>query len=214
MKKFVVALFAVFLLALAPSSARAANLPPEIIIELQRNAIVCERVFSTFGLDLRHLTQTDLTGDGLPDYVLSSRGFLCNGQHNEFKNIRGDNYYFFIATPGGGYLRQELDVRAYNMRIDPGMNPPYVHFTVACARHRGTGNFGETRVRWQRDHMDVRGREMGCGGRIDRDNDGPVHPPVPRPQPPAAEDDTPPAQSFFHLEPLPPGVIDRVTPLQ
>lgn len=213
MKKVIAALLTVFMLAFAPQPARATNLPPEIIIELQRNAIVCERVFSKFGLDLRHLTHTDLTGDGVPDYVLSSRGFLCNGAHNEFKNIRGDNYYFFIATPGGGYMRQELDIRAYNMRIDAGMKPPYIYFTVACPHRRGTGNFGETRVRWQRNHMDVRGRNMGCGDRVDHDNGAPVRPPAPRP-PVTENNDNPSPQGIFGLEPLPSGVIDRVTPVQ
>jgi hypothetical protein len=214
MKKAIAALFFILLCAALPAlQARAANLPPEIIVELQRNATVCERVFSKFGLDLRHLTHTDITGDGLPDYILSSRGFLCNGTHNEFKNIRGDNYYFFIAMPGGGYLRQELDIRAYNMRIDAGMKPPYIYFTVACTRRPGTGNFGETRVRWQRDHMDVRGRDMGCGGRIDHDDGVPVRPPVPRP-PINDNEETPPPQGIFGLEPLPPGVIGGVTPVQ
>ena len=146
----------------APVTISGVTIPGEVVGEMQKHAIACERVFSKFSLDLKYLTQMDISGDGKTDYILSSRGFLCNGQHNEFKNVKGDNYYFFVARADGTYLQQNLDELAYEMKIENGFRPPYITFTTRCSRHPDALNYGELRVRWENDRIDIRGKNSPC----------------------------------------------------
>lgn len=203
------ALLLFFIFASASLPAQARDLPREVIAELQNHALTCERISTRFSFDLNYLTQTDITGDGIADYIVSSRGFLCDNMHNQFSSRSGNKYYAFIAT-AGGYARYEINGRAYNLRIDNRVHPPYLYFTVPCgARYYGATPYGETRMRWDGRRIDVHGRSIGC-----RSHAHPVTPVPPRPQPPRPTPETPPsADGFFRMEELPPGVLDGPAPI-
>ncbi|MBU0800849.1 MAG: hypothetical protein KKA05_07565 [Alphaproteobacteria bacterium] len=140
------------------------TIPGEVVTQLQKGAEHCSRFFGTFNFDIKHLTLIDLNDDKRTDYILSSKGFLCSDKRGINTGIEGDSYYFFVSSgPNGALQLFDLDIKAFEMKIEQDDRPPSISLTTPCTKSKAVlRNYGQTIVRWRKDEMDITGRNIGC----------------------------------------------------
>lgn len=166
------ALLLLFILA-APAARAQTPLPPEVVAELQKAADICHKRGQNFGYDNTFLTHTDVTVDGLPDYIISSGGYLCDNTTFAFDSKLGNTYHIFQAMADGRYIQHTPSFRAYDYKIDERGDETTLKFTVACDQTLKNQRKGETRMKW--DHSDnnfeIRARDLGCAKKKKKDDD-------------------------------------------
>lgn len=141
------------------------TIPAEAVALLQNAASHCENYFGQFSFDTKHLTIIDLNSDTKPDYILSTKGYICTDPRATYRGASGEHYYFLISSGPNQQLQLFPDnVRAYDMRIAHyHARYPVVVLTTPCTPTRKIlKNYGETHLRWRRDHMAVILRNHFC----------------------------------------------------
>lgn len=166
--------FAAVLLILASAQARAQTpLPPEVIAELQKAAAICHARGQNFGYDNSFLTHTDVTVDGLDDYIITSAGYLCDNTTFAFDNKLGHTYHIFHALADGRYTQHTPSFRAYDLKIDNRGDETTLKFKVACDQTLKNPRKGETRLKWEdgSQNFEIRARDLGCSHKKKKKHD-------------------------------------------
>jgi hypothetical protein len=175
MLKILTAIIAILILP-APSHAQV-GIPSQIILEMQGPATACQSLGKVFSYDMRYLIKQDITADSLPDYIISSAGYLCDNDHKMFADPLGDTYQIYRAGTDGLYTRYTPGFRAYELTLEPRNERRVLNFRVACDPALKSERRGITRLEWEHDEgtFTVHQRELGCSAkkkRRDREDKG------------------------------------------
>lgn len=170
-------LIAITFMLFAPLAHAHVPLPPEIILEWQNAAVTCQSRGQTFSYDMRYLVTQDVTTDSLPDYIISTAGYMCDNDHAAFNDPLGHTYHIFRAGADGRYTRYTPQFRAYELTIEPRSDRRFLNFRVACDPSLKSDRRGVTRLEWEYDEATfaIHHREIGCSTKKrnrDRDDDG------------------------------------------
>lgn len=83
------------------------------------------------------VTVVDVTGDGVPDYILDEAAFNCDGGASLFSSSGGASVSVFIGTPAGGAFKA-FEHGAFAVKLDQRARPARVYLAVAgplCGQH-------------------------------------------------------------------------------
>jgi hypothetical protein len=75
------------------------------------------------------LLVADLTGDGLPDYVIDQASFSCEGAASLFSGSGGSQISAYVGTPDGQAF-QAFSSGSFGVKIDKEDKPARLHLVV------------------------------------------------------------------------------------
>ncbi len=89
------------LLLLSLAAPALSQTPPEIEAVTAQNFAACREAGGTPSTTPGYLTETELNGDGAPDYVMNLDGLTCENAYSYFCGSAGCPVNIWISGPGG-----------------------------------------------------------------------------------------------------------------
>ena len=75
------------------------------------------------------LVIADLTGDGLPDFVINQGAFICDGAASLFSGSGGSQMSAYVGTPDGQAF-QAFSSGSFDVKVDKAVNPAKLQVVV------------------------------------------------------------------------------------
>jgi hypothetical protein len=100
--KIVMLALGVLLLPVAAFAQPPRNLPPNAQAALEESVKACDKKV-TFKTGF--VTEKDINGDGIKDYILDYGAFLCGEDEGYFCGSAGCQTQVFASLPKGGYVK-------------------------------------------------------------------------------------------------------------
>lgn len=124
------AVCAAWLLCVGAVDAQAPKkLPSAVQKEVGEMAKMCREVGGKPAKSPELLTVADLTGDGVPDYVIDQAGFRCDGAASLFSSAGGSQVSAYVGTADGQAF-QAFSTAAFGVQIDQGSRPARLQVIV------------------------------------------------------------------------------------
>lgn len=105
------------------------KLPVAVQKELADMAKTCREVGGKPMKSPDLLLVADLTGDGLPDYVIDQGGFNCEGAASLFSGSGGSQMSAYVGTPDGQAF-QAFASGSFGVKLDKEAKPTKLHVVV------------------------------------------------------------------------------------
>jgi hypothetical protein len=116
------------LLSLAQAHAED-KLPAAVKNELSKLATFCRSAGGTPINSPELLATTDLTGDGLSDYVIDEGAFVCRDAYSIFGGTAGSMVSVYVSTNNGEALKA-FEVRKHEIALDKSVHPTKLSLSV------------------------------------------------------------------------------------
>lgn len=119
-----------FLLLLGAAQAQAPKkLPAVVQKELAEMARTCRDVGGKPMKSPDLLTVADLTGDGIPDYVIDQGSFNCDGAASLYAGSGGSQMAVYVGTPDGQAF-PAFSSGSFGVKVDNSSKPARLQIVV------------------------------------------------------------------------------------
>lgn len=117
-----------FLAGVAQAQAQK-KLPLAVQKELAEMVKVCRDVSGKPMKSPGLLTVADLTGDGLPDFVINQGAFNCDGAASLYSGSGGSQVSAYVGTPDGRAF-QAFSSGSFDVKVDKSVKPAKLQVVV------------------------------------------------------------------------------------
>lgn len=147
------------LFSVSAKPAAPPPLPSPVRSDIEYSREMCRALGQRFAIDQDYIDAIDFNNDGVPDYIMDTRGFKCGKMSDQlFGSASGKPLYLYISK-GKGKWEKVFNAYAYeyNVKRDYGELP---YFDVWIRGEVGY-QVNYQRMQWNGTEMEVIEQEMG-----------------------------------------------------
>lgn len=113
------------ILAALANLVATADLPAPVVADVEYSREMCRSLGERFKMHEGFIDATDFNEDGVPDYILDTRGFVCGRMSQRLFNSRaGTPLYVYVSNTAGEWDKAfNAYVFEYQIKKDYGESP-------------------------------------------------------------------------------------------